>query len=165
MSAREPAPGRDGSEKRGCLAAALRLLAGVLPGREPLPYKVRDHFLSPAEYVFYRVLLSVIRGRLVVCPKVRLGDLFHVTYSKHAVSHRNRINQKHVDFVLCDLDTMQPVAAIELDDSSHNLLSRRERDAFVEDVFKAAGLPLVRFRVRRRYDVGEITDALTPFLP
>jgi hypothetical protein len=41
-----------------------------------MTYALRDDFLSPAEQSFYLVLRSVVGNRLLICPKVALGDLF-----------------------------------------------------------------------------------------
>ena len=49
---------------------------------------------------------------------------------------------------------------IELDDKSHQQKDRRARDEFVEKVYGAAGLPLVRFPVRHTYAPAELTAAL-----
>lgn len=59
---------------------------------------------------------------------------------------KNRISRKHVDFLLCDSQTMRPRVGVELDDSSHAREDRQTRDALVQQVFDAAGLALLRFR-------------------
>ncbi len=47
--------------------------------------------------------------------------------------------------------------AIELDDNSHNLEERKQRDGFVEKVLEKAGIPLLRIKMRKGgYGVGEI---------
>ena len=152
----------EGEQKAGCLGAILTFLFG--PKRFPLPYRTRDDFLTPAELSFYRVLAPLVEGRLVVCPKVRLGDLFFVSRPTKRMAHRARISQKHVDFLLCEPNTLKPVVGIELDDSSHARPKRRERDAFVNQVFEAAGLPLLRVPVRRHYAPAELGDLLAPYL-
>ena len=149
-------------QKAGCLGAILTFLFG--PKRFPLPYRTRGDFLTPAERSFYHVLAPLVEGRLVVCPKVRLGDLFFVSRPTNRVAHRARIAQKHVDFVLCEPNALKPVVGIELDDSSHGRAERRERDAFVNQVFAAAGLPLLRVPVRRHYAPAELSDLLAPYL-
>lgn len=131
-----------------------------------LPFHLRDDFLSPTELAFCRVLVSAVAGRLVVCPKVNLADLFFVE-SGDARSNRallNRIDRKHVDFLLCDPATMRPRVAIELDDSSHQRPDRQRRDVLVDDVFAAAKLPLVRVRARGGYAVAEVESVLRPHL-
>ena len=113
------------------------------------PYKLRDNFLSPAELSFYKVLENVVGSRAVIVTKVNLADVFWVQ-SKNRSYHRsytNKIDRKHVDFLLCDSTTMQPILGIELDDKSHKRKDRQERDAFVDGVFDAAGLPLIHIPV------------------
>ena len=79
-------------------------------------------------------------------------------------SHFNRIASRHVDFLICTPSTMQPLVAIELDDSSHERPHRRERDNFVDNAFQAAGLPLIHFRARHTYNTREIAKRLSPHL-
>ncbi len=138
----------------------------VAVARSPeFPYHLRDHFLSPAELAFFEVLRAAIANRAILCTKVALGDIFWVKRddaSRHRV-YTNKIDRKHVDFLLCDITTMQPIAGIELDDKSHQRQDRQERDAFVDQVFKAAGLPIVHVPVKRTYEEGEIVALLSPF--
>ncbi len=154
----------DQSKNPGCLFAILKLfgLGGGKPGA--LPYRMRDDFLSLAEVAFYRTLAAVVGDRAHIVFKVNLGDLFFVVNRKENYAYRGRISQKHVDFLLCAPQTLRPVAGIELDDASHGRPARQARDAFVDQVFDAAGLPLVHVPCRREYDAQEIWDALAPIL-
>ncbi len=128
-----------------------------------LPFKLRDDFLSNAEISFCQVLRSVVGDRAVVCPKVNLGDLFFVATGDHRKNRglANRVDRKHVDFLLCDPNTMRPVLGIELDDKSHDRADRQARDQLVEGVFKAAGLSLVRFAVKSGYAPADIESQVT----
>ena len=63
---------------------------------------------------------------------------------------------KSIDFVICDVMTLEPVAAIEVDDRSHFLPERRQRDAFVNAVFREIGVPLLRAPAKRAYSVHEL---------
>jgi hypothetical protein len=141
----------------GCLGAFLRLFAPK-PAPETLPYRVRDDFLSPAEASFYHVLQSMLGERLTICPKVSLAELFFVAQGEAHQTYQNKIDRKRIDFLLCQPQTLKPVLAIELDDSSHQRADRQERDAFVEQVFAAAKLPLVRVPVRAAYDTRELAS-------
>ena len=49
-----------------------------------------------------------------------------------------------------------PLLGVELDDSSHSQTKRQERDQFVENVFKKAGLPLKRIPVRPAYNPKDL---------
>ena len=126
------------------------------------PYFVRDDFLSPAEHSFYLVLRSAVLNWAIICPKVALGDLFRAKSNDPSLyrTYTNRIDRKHVDFLLCDTQTMRPMVGIELDDSSHQRPDRQARDEFVQCVFSAAHLPLVRLPVRRAYAVAELGELL-----
>jgi len=70
------------------------------------------------------------------------------------------IARKHVDFLLCSTDTLKPIAGIELDDRSHEKLDRINRDHFVEEVYKVAKLPLIRFTNKNSYTLQEIREKL-----
>jgi hypothetical protein len=132
---------------------------------QEFPYALRDDFLSPAEQSFYQVLRTVVSNRLVICPKVALGDLFFAK-TGDARQNRiflNRIDRKHVDFLLCGPKTMRPMVGIELDDKSHDRPERQERDLFVNGVFAAAKLPLVRVPARRGYAAAELHSTLAHY--
>jgi hypothetical protein len=147
-----------------------RILAFLSPkaeqAQQEFPYALRDDFLSPAEQSFYQVLKSVVDGRLVICPKVALADLFFAK-TGDARQNRvalNRIDRKHVDFLLCEPKTMRPVVGIELDDKSHDRPERRERDTFVAGVFEAAKLGLIRVPAKQGYAASELKNLLSQHL-
>ena len=146
------------TEKPGCLASFLHWLGLDRATPQALPYHVRDDFLSPAELSFYHVLRLAVADWAVVCPKVRLGELFFARTGEHGQnrSWMNRIDRKHVDFLLCDPKTMRPLLGIELDDASHQRRDREQRDLFVEQTFAAARLPLARVAVRPEYNAREL---------
>jgi hypothetical protein len=120
------------------------------------PYGLRDAFLSPAEISFFHVLKGVLEPGHYLVTKVRLEDLFFVRQPHKNRNARNLIAQKHVDFVICDAGSMQPLLGIELDDASHGKAESVDRDRFVERVFGAAELPLMRVKAARAYVPSEI---------
>jgi very-short-patch-repair endonuclease len=154
------------AEKSGCLSILLPFLGRSKsePISGDLPYRLRDDFLSPAEFSFYKVLSSVVGSRFTVQSKVRLADVFFVARPNENVAYFNRIAQRHLDFLVCDSATMKPLLGIELDDSSHQRDSRQERDEFVDKVFQAARFPLLRFSAQREYNTREIAERIAPFL-
>jgi len=151
----------DLNAKPGCLGAVLRLfgidLGASHATAEPLPYRLRDDFLSPAERSFYAALVSACDDRVTICPKVNLADIFFVSRPNENQGARGRISQKHLDFLLCESVSMRPVLGIELDDSSHSRPDRHARDELVDAVFEAAGLPLAHVPVRSSYSVPELS--------
>lgn len=147
-------------EPQGCLGAILSLFGINLDkpaqvGTE-LPYRQRDDFLSAAELSFYRVLAGAVGTRAAICCKVNLGDLFFVMNGEGKQGYRNKIDRKHVDFLLCDPLSMRPRCGVELDDSSHARQDRRERDELVDQVFAVSGLPLVRIQAKAAYSPASL---------
>jgi hypothetical protein len=100
----------------------------------------------------------------VIFTKVRLADIFFVSKPDGNFSQFNRISQRHVDFLLCQPDTIKPLVGVELEDASHNRSDRKDRDEFVDKVFLAARLPLVHTPVKYAYTAQEITDLLEKYL-
>src|SRR5208337_2634116 len=93
--------------------------------------------------------------------QVRLAELANPADSSNVHLLRRALNAvmaKSVDFVICDVLTLDPVAVIEVDDRSHLLPERRDRDAFVNAVFAEIGLPLLRVKAQRTYSVAELRD-------
>jgi very-short-patch-repair endonuclease len=160
----------DGSKQSGCVGMLMALIGfkKIEGGPPPLPekglfrfpYRVRDAFLSPAEISFFHVIKGVLGPEHHLISKVNLWDLFYVEKPQMNQAAINRIDRKHVDFVICDAGTMQPVLAIELDDSSHQSAKAKETDAFKDDVFKAAGLPLLRVAAARGYDPRVLAEQM-----
>ena len=148
----------------GCLFAIFKLFGLKGVAAKALPYRLRDDFLSPAEFAFYHALSAALDGSAIIAPKVNLGDLFFVVSPKENYAFRGRISQKHVDFLLCDPQSMRPLAGIELDDASHGRASRQERDAFVDQVFHAAGLSLGHVICRREYELSDIRALLAEIM-
>ncbi len=118
------------------------------------PYHLSGRFLSPAETEFHRVLRQMMGDKMLVFAKISLKEFIAVDSSNY--TYHNKIDRKHVDFLVCDTVSLHPVFAIELDDSSHTRPDRAQRDVFVEQVLNAANLPLVRVPVRQSYDSSEL---------
>ncbi len=131
------------------------------------PYQQREHFLSAAERSFYGVLKAAIADQGTLLCKVALGDIFYVKKGDDASQYRiytNKIDRKHVDFLLCDSQTMQPILGFELDDGSHQREDRQARDAFVDGVFAAADLPLIHVPAKRAYAVADVEALFAPYV-
>jgi hypothetical protein len=133
----------------GALAALAAMLA---PSK--YPYVKAGPLLSNAERSFLRTLEEAVAGRFRINVKVRVADVLQVKSGlagKTAIVALNRIAAKHVDYVLSQHGSYLVVAAVELDDSSHALADRYRRDEFLDKSFKAAGVPLVRFKAAGHY--------------
>lgn len=146
----------------GGLDALLAALFQRKPAR--LPYESRGMLLSKNEAAFYHGLRRVVADRYAIAMKVRLADILKCDREAWKAGYGNRIISKHVDFVLVDQDSTAFIAAIEIDDNSHQRNDRRTRDEFLNDALAAAEIPLIRFPARNRYDVRTIEHTLNESL-
>jgi hypothetical protein len=107
-----------------------------------LPYRLREPFLSSTELALFRLLTELMGDRYSVCPKVSLNDIFYIARPNENVHFFNKLFRKHVDFLLCDRQTLGPAFGVEI----VRPISKgeaRESDKFLQDLFVNAGLPLV----------------------
>jgi hypothetical protein len=146
--------------------AAILLVVALISLRDgPPPYERRGVLLSPAEINFLRSLHLAARENWIVFSMVRLADIIKVRpKTRKSHSWNNRILNKHVDFVVCDYETLEVKLAIELDYGAQQRPDRKNRDRFVQVALTAAGLPLLRVKVQDKYETSalrkDIEDAL-----
>jgi Protein of unknown function (DUF2726) len=65
---------------------------------------------------------------------------------------RSRFNRKIADFVVCERETLEIIALVELDDRTHSAMADRNRD----ELTKAAGYQTIRFQSNQWPSEGEI---------
>jgi very-short-patch-repair endonuclease len=126
---------------------------------EPIVYIERvESLVTAAEQRFYEALDEAVDGRLMILSKVRVADLLSVTSESRSARYRifRSIASKHIDFVLVEAKDLRPLAAIELDDSTHRRRDRRKRDKLLDDLFAKAKLPLLRFKAASTYNPRSI---------
>jgi hypothetical protein len=135
------------------------LVAGILKiilrRREKWPYQKKEYLLTRAEKDFFFVLQEIIGNDSLIFSKVRLLDILYIPKgieSREYYRYLNKIQSKHVDFLLCDRENIKPLLAIELDDSSHLHPSRIERDNFIDKIFENAKLPILHIKYSKGYD-------------
>jgi very-short-patch-repair endonuclease len=133
--------------------------------REAFPYECRESLLSRGEFAFYRVLRQAVTARQGISMKTRLADVVRCQPELWDTVHGRRLSQKHVDFVIYDRFTAAIVAVVELDDQSHNVPDRRDRDAFVDRVLVALGVAIFRVRAASSYNIDALRLQLDPKPP
>ena len=122
-------------------------------------YEKQSPFLSPAERSFLGVLEQAVQGQFRIFCKVRMADIIKSRSGMSGgewQSAFNRIQSKHVDFVLCTNDTVEIEGVVELDDKTHQRDDRQERDEFADAAMKQAGIPIFHFSVKRAYTVADV---------
>jgi hypothetical protein len=116
----------------------------------------RGELLSRGELAFYRVLRAAIGRDYLITFKVRAADIISCGDKSWKEGFGFMVARHHLDYVLCDFRSTRILAAIELDDRSHEEVRRKRRDQFLNDAFAAAQVPLIRFRAAARYAPDEI---------
>ena len=130
-------------------------------------YESGGNLFTPAERSFLGVLEQALDSRYRVFGKVRLGDLIKPAKGSAAgkrTTALNRINQKHVDFVVCTANELALVGVLELDDQLHGCEELAGRDELVDQVLAKAGIPVLRFPAKKGYAVQDVRARLSEMM-
>ena len=82
----------------------------------------------------------------MVFAQVQVSRVLEVPSNTETYYWFNFISRLSYDFVVCRPDST-PIAAIEIDDASHNLSDRQEADHRKNRATQAAGVAIVRWKV------------------
>lgn len=148
----------------GIVAVIVKLvLTGGGKGQGALPYQKAEALFTPAERSFLSVLEQALGSQFRVLGKVRLADVIKVKSGLSGSARQqafNRIQSKHLDFVVCDPGDLSVQFVVELDDSSHQQARRQARDEFLDKALAAADVPVFHFPVKRAYAVQDIRGVI-----
>ncbi len=122
-------------------------------------WKKRDNFFSQQELQFYKKLLLYAESRdIFIHSKVRIADLVKPRYqlgNSEFMKVFLKLSQKHVDFVVTNY-RWSILCVIELDGSSHNYWKTLKNDAFKNEFFRDAWLPLIRFQNYTHHNLSKL---------
>jgi very-short-patch-repair endonuclease len=110
--------------------------------------------LTQPEQVLYHRLVKALPNHIVLA-QVQVSRVLGVKKGSRFHEWNNRINRMTYDFVICDKSSAV-IAAIELDDKSHESERRRDTDAKKNKATVDAGLRLVRWQVKSLPDEAAI---------
>lgn len=129
------------------------------PIPKSVPVRIRRSFFSRAEEAFYHELLKVLelRPEHLYC-KPRLDDIFEPN-GNMTQGEKNRLRNKHVDFLITD-QHYRPLFGIELDGDSHNTPQQEHNDRVKDMVFRSAKMPLIRFKNSENATAADIAKRL-----
>ena len=119
------------------------LLAGQSSGTWPFYVKKP---LSQPEQVLYHRLIRALPEHIVLA-QVQVSRVLGVKKGSNFNEWNNRINRLSYDFVVCGKDATV-IAAIELDDKTHESKTRAATDEKKNKASADAGLRLIRWHVR-----------------
>lgn len=119
-------------------------------------YRQRGPLFTKAERSFFGVLEQSIPDEYRVFGKVRVADVLTPEKGMNRKNWQiafNKISSKHFDYILCRKDTLDVVAAVELDDKSHSTKRSASRDSILNSACESANLKLIRFPAKSGYQV------------
>jgi hypothetical protein len=109
------------------------------------PFYVKRLLTQPEQVLYHRLVKALPNH--VILAQVQVSRVLGVKKGSRFHEWNNRINRMSYDFVICD-KAATVIAAIELDDKSHERDDRRETDAKKTKATTDAGLRLVRWHVK-----------------
>jgi ssDNA-binding Zn-finger/Zn-ribbon topoisomerase 1 len=128
---------------------------------QSFPYEKQAALFTPAERSFFGLLEQAVGNEYRIFGKIRLADVVSVRRGLSSGDRQraqNRINAKHLDFVLCNKGDLSLACCIELDDKSHAQKKTQDRDQLLENVMKAASVPLIRVKAQTGYNVQTVRN-------
>lgn len=120
------------------------------------PFYAKKPLSQPEQVLYHRLLAAM--PECIVLAQVQLSRVLGVKKGFNFREWNNRIDRMSLDFLVCLKDSTI-VAAVELDDKSHEKPSRIEADAKKEKALSAAGVALVRWHASALPDENAIRQA------
>lgn len=145
-----------------------RVVKNVYNDKNTLRYKVvpryrkKEYLMTNNEINFYKILKDVAdKYHCTIFSQVILYEILEVNESNHwsskYTSLQNKINRKSIDFTICN-NIGRILFCIELDDETHKIRKRKERDAFLDEIFEEADVILIHIKRSNFYDKKYIEE-------
>jgi hypothetical protein len=124
----------------------------------PFPFDRKTVIFTPAEKNFQHLVEQALGNKYRIVNRVKLADVVTI---RNGVSTRagqtasTNANNKYLDFVICDRDSMKMLGAIDLVDTQGKGY-KVKKDWFVSGALEAAAIPHIRIKVKANYTIDEI---------
>ncbi|HQR56765.1 MAG TPA: DUF2726 domain-containing protein [Burkholderiaceae bacterium] len=141
----------------GVAIAVLRARSSDATSTGRWPFSLRRPLTEPEQVLYFR-LCQALPDHIVLA-QVGMSRFLSVRRGHNARAWYNRINRMSVDFLVCTKDA-SVVAAVELDDASHQHPDRVSADAKKELALNAAGVKLLRWNVGAMPDEAAIQRSI-----
>lgn len=134
------------------LAAVRRKSAAGTP-EGPWPFYAKRPLSVPEQVLYHRLVRALPEH--IVLAQVQVSRILGVKKGFNFHEWNNRVNRLSYDFVVCAKDSTV-IAAIELDDKTHEAVGRTHVDQKKERATAAAGVRLIRWQVKTLPDEAAI---------
>lgn len=146
------------------LIVIVTLLASRLNDNSfPFPFDAKSTVFTSAEKNFQNLVERALGEKYRVINRVKLSDIMTVrkgVSTKAGQTAVNNANNKYLDFVICDRDSMKLLGAVDLVDTNGKGY-KVKKDWFVSGALEAASIPHIRIKVKPNYSVDEIRACIT----
>lgn len=126
-------------------------------GSGPWPFYVKKPLTHPEQVMYHRLVKALPEH--IVLAQVQVSRVLGVKKGSSFNEWNNRINRLSYDFVICSKDSTV-LAAVELDDKSHESKRRTVTDEKKNKATADAGLRLIRWNVKALPDESAIQREL-----
>ena len=140
------------------LLVGLIVLTNVLSKNKKTRYKYKkiNSLMTNTELKYYNALKSILHGTpYVLLPQIPLSS---IVTRKNKHKFQNELNRV-VDFCVFSPE-FSPLVCIEINDSSHLLKNRIERDKKVKNILKLAKIPLLTIWTNEKFEYKQIANKL-----
>jgi very-short-patch-repair endonuclease len=128
----------------------------------PWPFYAKKPLSQPEQILYHRLVKALPEH--IVLAQVQVSRVLGVKKGFKFNEWNNRINRLSYDFVVCSKDSTV-LAAIELDDKTHEDADRGETDKKKDKATAAAGIRMIRWQVKGLPDEVAIRAAFAQSQP
>lgn len=143
------------------IAIAFAWIEKKLKKNKPVTYGSKATMTPVERKLYYSIREALKDEKIIVLAQVNMTSF--LKWERRDQRAFNQICRKSVDFLVCDRDA-SPLAAIELQDKTHEQKNRKRSDEVKAEVLKTAHVPLVLFDARSMPTVATIKNTLEPFI-
>ncbi len=120
------------------------------------PFYAKKPLTVPEQILYHRLVAAL--PQCIVLAQVQLSQVLGVNKGFNFGVWNNRINRMSLDFIVCLKDSTI-IAAVELDDKTHEKKIRVKADAKKGKALSAAGIELIHWHVSALPDEKTIREA------
>jgi len=120
------------------------------------PFYAKKPLTEPEQILYHRLVAAL--PQFIVLAQVQLSQVLGVNKGFNFSVWNNRINRMSLDFIVCLKDSTI-IAAVELDDKTHEKETRIKADEKKGKALSAAGIELIRWHVSELPDERAIREA------
>lgn len=120
------------------------------------PFYAKKVLSKPEQVLYFRLVDAL--PNYIILTQVQLSRFLGVKKGHNFHASNNRINRMSVDFLICRKDS-SVLAAVELDDNTHEKEYRKKSDQKKNAAITAAGIPIIRWKVQEIPNAIAINNA------